>query len=385
MMSSDSASAHGWNPSLVVLDEVAMFSGSGMEELYDAMTTAQGARKQPLSIVISTVGSGTSSLFYRLYSEAEQVQNGQATDPFLYTTIRSAPKDADWTDPDVWAACNPGYGLYLQPSYFEAQCIEAKNRPDAQNRFRRFSLNQWTSSSSAFFAIHQWLELTEQDISIEDLYGEPIHLGIDLSESKDLTAIVGCVYRDGLYYLIPWLFTPEKGIDYHKKKDQQPYDEWVKKGHLIATPGAIVDQRFLFNYIRDEIAPNFAIKDLAVDVARGTQLWAELEDAGYPVSKYAQGFTYFKTSLPEFEGAFLNGELRHWNNPVLTWNMESVSIVRNSEDHIRPSKRASKSRIDGAVAAIMAWDKAHRWQLQLEAAAKKPPKPKRSTKIIWGK
>lgn len=381
VMSSDAASAHGWSPSATVLDEVSMFRGPHMEELHTALTSGSGARKEPLSIVISTVGNDTNTLFFKLHTYAQRIQEHPEEDPNLLVTIYGADVADDWTDPDVWRKANPALeeGKFLQLSYIEQECREAKNRPEKQNSFRRLMLNQWTSSESSFFAIQKWLEL-KTDKRHEDFLGEDMYLAVDLSSSKDLTAVVGCVHQDGLFYIFPWIFTPEKWLDDHEKRDQQPYKDWHRAGHLIATPGSTVDQRLVRSKI-EEICADFNVRDIAFDRAMGNQLLTELE--GYPCSNYPQGFTFYKTSVPLFESLLLDDALRHFDNPVLNWNIENVAITRNAQDEVRPSKRLSRQRIDVACAAIMAVDKCQRAVIQRDMDSKRPPEPEIDLSINW--
>jgi len=52
----------------------------------------------------------------------------------------------------------------------------------------------------------------------------------------------------------------------------------------------------------------------------------------------------------------LDGKLRHGGNPVLRWMFENVYIETDAAANIKPSKKKSREKIDGAVATIMALD-----------------------------
>ena len=55
----------------------------------------------------------------------------------------------------------------------------------------------------------------------------------------------------------------------------------------------------------------------------------------------------------EFEKLFLEGGIAHGGHPVLNWMASNVAAEIDAAGNIKPSKKKSKERIDGIVAAIM--------------------------------
>ncbi len=56
----------------------------------------------------------------------------------------------------------------------------------------------------------------------------------------------------------------------------------------------------------------------------------------------------------------LEQKLAHNGHPVLRWNMDNIFIKRDPAGNIKPDKEKSTEKIDGAVALIMALDRAIR-------------------------
>jgi len=364
IVSSEGLKLHGFNPSAIILDELHGWVKARAQEAFDALTTSQHARQQPLLFMISTAGTDTNTIWFRELQYARDILAGKKKNDSYFAFIREADPSDDWTDPKVWHKVNPALGKHIALDTFEQLCQEAKDRPEKQNAFKRLYLNLWTTAETSFIAINKWLKLKETEITIEDLHGLDMYVGIDLSATKDLTAIVGCVVKDDLFYLIPYGFTPAAYLLEHEQRDQQPYSQWVESGHLIATPGPIVDQRVLRDYI-DILAKDFKIKDIAFDIALASQLMLELNERKFPVSKFKQDYSWMHTATTDFESAILTDRIRHFDNKVLNWCIENLAITREtSTDRIRPSKRLSKQRIDLAIAAIMAHDKANRARIQ---------------------
>ena len=56
----------------------------------------------------------------------------------------------------------------------------------------------------------------------------------------------------------------------------------------------------------------------------------------------------------------LQNRIIHNAHPVLRWNFDNVCVETDAAENIKPSKKHSTERIDGAVASIMALDRAIR-------------------------
>ena len=108
VVSSDAYSAHGFSPSGIIFDELHTQPN---RELFDALTTGMGARRQPLTVAISTAGYERESLCYQMYEHACKVRDGVLTDDSFLPVIYEAPQDADWTDPETWRTAHPGIGI----------------------------------------------------------------------------------------------------------------------------------------------------------------------------------------------------------------------------------------------------------------------------------
>lgn len=70
--------------------------------------------------------------------------------------IYAAQLDADWTSEEVWRACNPALGDFLNLESVRAACERAKRKPSEQNSFRRLWLDQWLSQETRFIDMADW-------------------------------------------------------------------------------------------------------------------------------------------------------------------------------------------------------------------------------------
>jgi phage terminase large subunit-like protein len=154
-LSSEGRGKHGFNPSTVIIDEFHVW-GSAEQELYDALTTGSGARRQPLAIIITTAGVDEYSMCGHEYEYACRVRDGVVEDPTYLPLIYEVPKDANWTDEANWALANPTLGEIVNIEYLREQFQKALQVPSEQTKYRRLHLNQWTNSKDIWIPLIQW-------------------------------------------------------------------------------------------------------------------------------------------------------------------------------------------------------------------------------------
>lgn len=154
-LSSEGKSKHGSNPSALLIDEFHVW-GAREEELHKALTTGRGARRQPLTVYITTAGSDENSMCYSEYSYAKDVLSGIVKDPTYFPLIYEVPKEADWTDKSLWPLANPTLGEVVQWDVLNEDFLKALKVPRLQTAFRQLYLNQWVNAASTWIPLIQW-------------------------------------------------------------------------------------------------------------------------------------------------------------------------------------------------------------------------------------
>jgi phage terminase large subunit-like protein len=351
-ISAEAYSKHGFNASRVLYDEL---HAAPSRELWDVLTSSTGARAQPLTVAISTAGYDRHSILYELYAHAKKVQENPALDPAFLPVIFEAGSGADWTDEKVWKAANPAIGDFRSLDEMRAACARAKEIPAQENTFRRLYLNQWTEQASRWIALAAW-DACRAPVDRATLRGRRCFVGLDLSSTTDLTAVVG-VFPDGdAFDVLPHFFIPAERIPQRVTRDRVPYDMWVRDGLATATPGPAVD----YDYVRNLLiawSEEFDVKVIAYDPWNATDLVHRLEKAdGFTCVKVRQGFATLSAPSKSLETAIVSKKLRHDGHAVLRWNIANMSVESDAAGNIKPSKELSTERIDGGYALIMAID-----------------------------
>ena len=122
-ISADANTKHGFNCSAIIFDEL---HAQKTRELFDVLTTSTGARRQPLTICITTAGYDKESICYEVHTYAQQVLSGAIKDESFLPVIFAAGKDDDWTKNSTWKKANPAYGTIRKDEYF-AQFSDKKS------------------------------------------------------------------------------------------------------------------------------------------------------------------------------------------------------------------------------------------------------------------
>jgi phage terminase large subunit-like protein len=349
-ISAEAYSKHGFNASMVIYDEL---HAAPDRRLYDVLSTSMAARKQPLLLVISTAGYDRHSILWELYSHAKKVQEKPEIDPSFLPILYEAPEDADWTKKRVWQKANPALGDFRSLEEMQTMAARAKEIPAQENNFRRLYLNQWTEQAS------RWIQMATWDACLTpraDLKGRRCYVGMDLSTTTDLTALVAVFPDETGFDVLAQFFVPAARISERSRRDHVPYDEWARQGVITATPGSVVDYEAIRTVLQ-AWAAEFSLQQIGFDPWNATDLVTRLQQQdGLLCVSMRQGFASLSAPTKSLEQAILGHRLRHDGHPVLRWNVSNVAVEGDPAGNLKPSKTKSTERIDGVVALIMAVD-----------------------------
>ena len=94
--------------------------------------------------------------------------------------------------------------------------------------------------------------------------------------------------------------------------------------------------------------------------SKAVQMSQNLEGLGFTMVQFGQGYKDMSPPTKELMKLTLEQTLAHSGHPVLRWMMDNIFIRRDPAGNIKPDKEKSTEKIDGAVAMIMALDRAIR-------------------------
>lgn len=359
VLSAEAYSKHGFNIHGVVFDELHTQPN---RKLFDVMTKGSGdARMQPLYFLITTAGTDTHSICFETHQKALDILEGRKIDPTFYPVLYGAGDTEDWTDPKVWLKANPSLGETIGMDKVEAACESAKQNPGEENSFRQLRLNQWVKQAVRWMPMDKW-DACAYPVNEEMLEGRVCYGGLDLSSTTDLTSF--CLVfppedEDEPYYVLPYFWVPEDTLELRVKRDHVPYDLWHRQGYLETTEGNVVHYGYIEKFI-EQLGECFNIREIAFDRWGAVQMVQNLEGMGFTVVPMGQGFASMSPPTKELMKLTLEKKLAHGGHPVLRWNMDNIFVRTDPAGNIKADKAKSTEKIDGAIAMIMALDRAIR-------------------------
>ena len=359
VLSAEAYTKHGLNVHAVIFDEL---HSQPNRELFDVMTKGSGdARTQPLFFLITTAGTDRHSVCFEQHQKAEDILCGRKVDPTFYPVIYGAADDADWTSEEVWYRANPSLGHTIDIGKVRNACLSARDNPAEENIFRQLRLNQWVKQSTRWMQMEKW-DACAFPVDEGELLGRECYGGLDLSSSIDITAFV-LVFppRDDTekYVFLPYFWIPEENMVRRVRRDHVPYDVWEKQGFLETTEGDVIHYGFIESFIED-LGKRFHIKEIAFDRWGAVQMVQNLEGLGFTVVPFGQGFKDMSPPTKRLMELVLERNVAHGGHPVLRWMMDNIFVRTDPAGNIKPDKEKSTEKIDGAVAAVMALDRAVR-------------------------
>lgn len=351
-VSSDGKSKHGKTPTFVVTDEIHAWGHS--RELWAALKTGLSKVPNSLHWITTTAGAGQDGIAWQQEIYARDVASGAAVDETFLPIIFEIDEADDWKSEAAWHKANPGlrYG-YPDLAGLRSMVLQAKRDPAARVEFEQYHCNRWADGAAS-----TWLDMGVYDegadpIDDDALLGQPAWLGVDYGAVNDLSAIVAAFPDDGRFIVKCWALAPEDGLRRKADADQAAYLQWRDDGHLIVSPGQIVDRRILADKIR-ELCELYDVREIAFDPYKLRETMAELAEEGLPAVEFKQSWDILGPAIQMIQEIILSGKLAHGGNPLLRAHFAAVVTVTDKNQNPSFHKGRSRSRIDAAVAATMA-------------------------------
>jgi phage terminase large subunit-like protein len=319
VLASDAPKQYGLNPSGVVIDELWAHPN---EELYYALTTAQGAREEPLVVSITTAGFDPDSICGKLYERGKALEvsgvEAMRGERFLFRWFE-APPEASVLDEAGWEAANPS--SWIGRDFLREQALRLP-----ENVFRRLHLNQWTESEDAWLPPGAWDECFESGAAIPE--GAPIMVGVDIGTMKDTSAVVKLWRRaDGRIVAEAEIFKPS--------------------GHGRALELPKIEAALA------RAAERFDVKSVVYDPWTFERSAQDLSDRGMRMIAMPQTVERMAPISQDLYEAIVQREMVHNGDPVLAAHVRA-GATKEHERGWRLVKGKSRNPIDALIAMGLA-------------------------------
>ena len=348
-LASDSNSLDGLNSHLVIADEVHAWRD---KNLLDVMYDSMSARRQPMLIETSTMGTIRQNVFDIEYEYAAQVIDGTIEDETLLPIIYELDDEKEWTQEECWFKANPALGsiksiksLREKVERAKANPIELVNLLCKDFNIRQNSINAW---------------LTFEDLNNEEVYTDWKDCycigGCDLSSTTDLTCATLLGVTKGKMRIKQMYFIPANQLEKKVAEDKIPYDKWLKQGLIRLSGDSKIDYHDVTKWFLEQVQEN-DLRPLWVGYdSWNAQFWCdEMTEEGFDMVEVRQGYKTESAPLKQMKADLMDKKINYNNNPILKWNLSNVVVKVDDNENIMLSKEKARQRIDGAASLMDAY------------------------------
>lgn len=360
-LSAEGRSHEGYNCSAVIVDEAHAHRS---QALFNCLRYSTAGRPNGLVVIISTAGDDLTHFYAGFVQRARNVLAGEDLDPTFYAEVYEAdPERDDLEDPAVWRRCNPSLDLYpgFTAENFAGDLASAKGNVGEWLNFQRYRLNIFRRpEDGGWIDLARW-DACRADVPEADLRGCPCWLSFDGSQTTDPSSVSAVWLMPGRrYFARSWSWVAAEGVRLREQTNLPRYQQFQAEGHMAITQGNVIDKDAIRSHIRGIRDAGHQVKAVVMDGSGYVVFGTELEADGFEVFRMPQTMDYFADPTREFAEAVLTGAMTHDGNSWLRWCVNSVRLLTDSNGRSRPLRRKSADKIDGAVAAVMAFALAYK-------------------------
>jgi phage terminase large subunit-like protein len=339
----------GLNPSLWIADEAAEFKGRFLTKLL----TTGAKRRESLGVIISTPGSNPENHYAELVKQAEAVLSGETEDDALFAALYGLDGSDAISDEGTWPKANPGME-FGQPDIasLRRSWNTMKRSPMGRSEFTRYHCARMDENTGGWLDMSLWPGGKTVDWST--LYGRPAWLGLDLSKSLDMSALVVCVpMEDGRVALQGHYWWPAQDVAQRELDYRMPVRVWAAERKLTLTPGREIDYESIRQRLL-QLRDLFEIRAVGYDAWGSKYLAEQLTQDGVPLITYRMGISTFGPGCQLWQNLWAGGQLVIGDDPIMRRSCAEAHAQTDRNGNVRPVKSREHCVLDPLVAGVIA-------------------------------
>ncbi len=343
----------GFNPQLVVCDELAAWQGDSGLKQYEVMKSALGSRKQPMILSISTAGYINDSIYDELMKRSTAFLLGNSNEKRLLPLLYMIDDVEKWSDLEELKKSNPNLGVSVSEDFYLEEIAVAEQSLSKKTEFLTKYCNIKQNSSVAWLPYEVIDALTGEKLDLNDFRECYCVGGIDLSQTTDLTACCIIIEKDGRLYVFAQFFMPKNKIDELQEREGVPYRIYEKQGLIKLSGDNYVDYNDCFEWFV-RLVEEYHIYPLQIGYDRysAQYLIQQMKAYGFHMDDVYQGENLTPV-IYEAEGLMRDGKLRIGDNNLLKAHLLNTALKVNSESRrVRIIKIEQRCHIDGCAALL---------------------------------
>ena len=358
--------ADGYNPMLTVADEMSSWAAERGLKQYEVMVSGTGARSEPLTVSISSGGYVNDGIYDELFKRGTRVLLGEAREKHLLPVFYTIDDIDKWDDINELRKSIPGMGVSVSCQFILDEIEVARESLSKRAEFicKYACLKQ--SSSLAWLPATVVERASGEQLKLDDFRNSYCVAGIDLSQTRDLTACTAVIERNGELYVFAQFFLPAERIDEATARDGVPYNIYVQRGLLTLSGDNFVDYHDCYNWFVS-LVEDYQIFPLKVGYDRysAQYLIQDMESYGFQTDSVYQGENLYGI-IQETQGWLEDGKMHIGDNDLLKMHLLNSAIKMSAErGRGKLVKLSPTLHIDGTAALLDAMTVRQKWYAEI--------------------
>ena len=347
--------ADGYNPMLTVGDEMSSWPAVRGLKQYEVMVSGTGAREQPITLSISSAGYVNDGIYDELFKRGTKFLLGNSRETHLLPFIYMIDDLDKWDDINELRKSLPGLGVSVSVDFVLSEIRTAYESPSKKAEFLTKYCNVKQNAVQAWLKTEYVTGAISAPLSLEQFRSSYAVLGIDLSQTTDLTAAALLIEKGGKLYTLVQFWMPAAKVDEAEQRDGIPYRQYISRDILRTSGEHFVDYHDVFAWAA-ELVEKYEILPLwtGYDRYSSQYLIKDMEAYGFHCDDVFQGYN-MHPAIQQLEGLLGDGVIDIGDNDLL--KMHLLDTALKSEGESRRSKIVKmdkRSHIDGTAAILCA-------------------------------
>lgn len=354
--------ADGYNPMLTVMDELASWPAARGLKQYEVMISGCAARNEPIALSISSAGYVNGGPYDELFARGTRFLNGDSREKRLLPVFYTIDDLDKWDDINELRKSLPGLGVSVRTQFILDQIEVARESLSRRAEFITKYCNIKQSSTQSWLPAQVVEAASGEHLNLDDFRSSYCVVGIDLSQSRDLTCSLAVIEKQEELYVFAQFFMPQNRLEEAIARDGIPYDIYVQRGLLTLSGENYVDYTDCYKWCTN-LVEKYEILPLKVGYDRysAQYLVNDLKAYGFQTDDVYQGDNLWSV-IEETRGLLEDGKIHIGDNDLLKIHLFNSAVKMNIErGRGRLVKVTPKDHIDGAAALLDGMTVRQKW------------------------
>lgn len=340
---------NSFKATIACIDEAALISDEVGNKIYSLFLSGQVGLKNATVFILSSSDFSKDNFHYSQYLYSKRLLNDDEENDSYFPLIYEQDNEDEINQPETWCKSNPGINNFVDINILKQLYLNAGSIPSQLQYFACKNLNYWIDDYTEWIP-SDIIKSTFTELSINDFSGKTCYLGLDLSNTLDLTCISQLFFVNNRIYTFQYFFMVNNPANF-KRKSGFNFKEAEKRGEITIFNKTVMDKEYIYEFIL-ELDKKNKIEKIGYDKAYSTDLINRL-DQEFKCEAVPQKYIYLNVATNQLIEWIYNNQITHNLNKTMIWNYQNV-VIGELEGMKKIVKNKSADSVDGPVSLVTA-------------------------------